>query len=140
MGIQTPICTWKGTYIDPYMLFYVLPHLCSTKICFHVGSFQKCCAYTCALYQLYTCSFHNQLKTVHLNGKVNRRVDFLVHHLFQYEKDAFFRYKKDRQLPPAMHKRMKLELTYHHRALQIPSASVQVSKLLQSIMLVHLLS
>ena len=25
-------------------------------------------------------SFHNQLKTVHLNGKVNRRVDFLVHH------------------------------------------------------------
>ena len=26
-------------------------------------------------------SFHNQLKTVQLNGKVNRRVDFLLHQL-----------------------------------------------------------
>ena len=35
-------------------------------------------------------SFHNQLKTVHLNGKVNHRVDYLLHHLLQYEKDVFF--------------------------------------------------
>ena len=31
-------------------------------------------------------SFHNQLKTVQLNGKVNRRVDFLLHQLLNYEK------------------------------------------------------
>ena len=50
-------------------------------------------------------SFHNQLKTVYLNGKVNRRVDYLIHHLLQYEKKAYFRYKSVRQLPPAVNKK-----------------------------------
>lgn len=71
-------------------------------------------------------SFHNQLKTVHLNGKVNRRVDFLVHHLLEYEKDAFFRYKSARQLPPAMNRREKEEQGRHQRGLKIPPKMVQV--------------
>ena len=81
----------------------------------------------CTLYLLCKCSFHNQLKTVHLNGKVNRRLDFLIYHLLQYEKEAFFQYKKDRQLPPATHKKMKLEWSHHQKGLQIPTNSVQVT-------------
>ena len=75
-------------------------------------------------------SFHNQLKSMYLNGKVNRRVDFLVHHLLQYEKDAFFHYKKDRQLLPAMLKKTKKEMNHHQRGLQVPESNVQVSVIL----------
>ena len=71
-------------------------------------------------------SFHNQLKTVLLNGKVNRIVDYLIHHLLQYEKDAFFKYKKERQLPPALHKKEKLVLSRHQRGEKIPVDCVQV--------------
>ena len=71
-------------------------------------------------------SFHNQLKTVHLNGKVNRRVDFLVHLLLEYEKDALFRYKSARQLPPATNKKVKEEQSRHQRGLQIPTNMVKV--------------
>lgn len=72
------------------------------------------------------CSFHNQLKTTYLNGKVNRRLDFLIHHLLEYEKDSFFRYKKDRLLPPALHKKVKQEMNHHQRSLTIPAAKVKV--------------
>ncbi len=65
-------------------------------------------------------SFHNQLKTVHLDGKVNRRVDFLIHHLLEYEKDAFFRYKSARQLPPAMNRIVKEKESRHQRGIQMP--------------------
>ena len=71
-------------------------------------------------------SFHNQLKTTYLNGKVNRRVDFLIHHLLQYEKDAFFRYKMNRLLPPALHKKVKQEMNHHQRGLMISAAKVKV--------------
>ena len=108
-----------------HLHYYTHKHELIWQILEHV---QWCSTCTCVVYLLYVCSFHNQLKTVHLNGKVNRRVDFLIHHLLQYEKDAFFQYKKERQLPPATHKRMKLELNRHHRGLQIPTSSVQVSK------------
>ena len=76
---------------------------------------------------LSSCSFHNQLKSIHLNGKVNRRVDYFIHYLLQYEKDAFFRYKRDRQLPSAMNRKMKLEMSRHQQGLQIPTGKVQVS-------------
>ena len=75
-------------------------------------------------------SFHNQLKSTYLNGKVNCRVDFLVHCLLQFEKDAFFRYKKDRQLLPAMLKKIKKEMNHHQRGLQVPESTVQVSIIL----------
>ena len=58
---------------------------------------------------------------------MNRRVDFLVHHLLQYEKDAFIRYKKDRQLSPAILKKVKQEMNYHQRGLKVPEDKVQVS-------------
>ena len=76
---------------------------------------------------LSSCSFHNQLKSIHLNGKVNRRVDCLIHYLLQYEKDAFFRYKRDRQLPSVMNRKMKLEMSRHQQGLQIPTGKVHVS-------------
>ena len=58
---------------------------------------------------------------------MNRRVDFLVHHLLEHEKDAFFQYKKDRQLPPAMCMKVKQKMNYHKRGLEIPEGKVQVS-------------
>ena len=73
-------------------------------------------------------SFHNQLKTIHLNGRVNRRVDFLLHHLLKYEKDVFFNYKKARQLPSAISNKMRKEANRHECGLQIPLSDVQVSK------------
>jgi len=78
-------------------------------------------------YIIYVSSFHNQLKTTYLNGKVNRRVDFLVYHLLEYEKDAFFRYKRDRLLSPAILKKIKQEMNHHQRGLKIPEDKVQVS-------------
>ena len=72
-------------------------------------------------------SFHNQLKTTYLNGKVNRRVDFLIHHLLQYEKDAFFRYKKDHQLSPTILKKVKQKMNHHQRGLKVHEDKVQVS-------------
>ena len=71
-------------------------------------------------------SFHNQLKTVHLNGKVNRRVDYLLHHLLQYEKDVFFNYQRTRRLPLAASSKMRKEANRHDRGLQIPASDVQV--------------
>ncbi|XP_065906337.1 uncharacterized protein [Dysidea avara] len=74
---------------------------------------------------MYLESFHNQLKTNYLNGKVNRRVDFLIHHLLEYEKDQFFRYKRDHLLPPPMHKRIQQELSHHQRGMKIPATKVK---------------
>ena len=68
-------------------------------------------------------SFHNQLKTTYLNGKVNCRVDFLIHHFLQYQKDAFFHYKMNWLLPPALQKKEKQEMNHHQRGLMIPAAS-----------------
>ena len=69
-------------------------------------------------------SFHNQLKTIHLNGRVNRRIDFS---LLKYEKDVFFNYQRTCQLPSAMSNRMRKEVTCHERGLQIPASDVQGS-------------
>lgn len=56
---------------------------------------------------------------------MNRKVDFLIHHLLQFEKDAFFQYKKECQLPPAIHKKVKLEMNYHERGLKIPEEKLR---------------
>ena len=71
-------------------------------------------------------SFHNQLKTFQLNGRVNRRVDYLLHHLLKYEKCVFFNYKRTHQLPPAMISKMRKKVSRHERGLQIPVNDVQV--------------
>jgi hypothetical protein len=57
---------------------------------------------------------------------VNRRVDFLLHHLLKYEKDVFFNYQRTRQLPSAMCNKIRKEVTRHERGLQIPASDVQV--------------
>ena len=101
METQTQICTLRGSVTSV------------TCICtYHINA--------------YPYSFHNQLETVHLNGTVTHRVDFLVHHLLEYEKDAFFRYKSARQLPPATNRRAIEEQNRHQRGLEIPSKMVQV--------------
>ncbi len=76
--------------------------------------------------ELFSSSFHNKLITVHLNGKVNRRVDYLIHHLLEYEKNSFFCYKSARTLPPGSHKKAKEERGHHERSLQISLKMVQV--------------
>ena len=50
---------------------------------------------------MYLNSFHNKLKTVYLNGKVNRRIDVLLDLLLKIEHDSFFQYElKHRLLQP----------------------------------------
>ncbi|XP_065899007.1 uncharacterized protein [Dysidea avara] len=86
---------------------------------------------------MYLESFHNQLKTNYLNGKVNRRVDFLIHHLLEYEKDQFFRYKRDHLLPPPMHKRIQQEISHHQRGMKIPATKVKGTILSRSTRITH---
>ena len=65
-------------------------------------------------------SFHNKLKTTYLNGKVNRRVDFLIDALLRIERDSFFVYMRRKQL---------FEINYqavHTRGMKIPPERVQV--------------
>ena len=117
MLIQILICILRGkvvlvhVFIAYYMHSVIALHL-------HIHTFT---------YTYIITSFHNQLKTVHLNGKVNRRVDVLLHHLMKYEKDMFFNYKRVRQLLPAMGDRMKKDLSRHELGMQIPTKDVEVS-------------
>lgn len=69
-------------------------------------------------------SFHNKLKTTYLKGKVNRRVDFLIHVLFRIEEDNFFNYNRKKCQTPA--KMMKGEGTRHQNAMSIPAETVKV--------------
>jgi len=116
-------CTYACMHVCMHVLYvthvcmYVCMYIC---ICVTSGISTFVNMYvTIYSLPLCTCSFHNHLKTTYLNGKVNRR---------QYEKDAFFRYKRDRQLPPVMTKRTKVEVSHHQRGLQIPTARVHVSE------------
>ena len=70
-------------------------------------------------------SFHNKLKTTYLNGKVNRRVDYLLDILLQIEKDQYFQYKFKQQMHPAS-KKVKIEYQRHAKGLEIPVARVEV--------------
>ena len=47
---------------------------------------------------MYLNSFHNKLKTVYLNGKVNRRIDVLLDLLLKVEHDSFFQYELKHRL------------------------------------------
>lgn len=73
----------------------------------------------------YTCSFCNQLQTVHLNGKVNCRVDFLIYHLLQYKKDDFSGTRRT-ECYHLEYTRVRLELNRHHKGLQIPTVFMLV--------------
>ncbi|XP_070212709.1 uncharacterized protein [Littorina saxatilis] len=67
---------------------YFYPHyVCKDKVllwatCHRIGSLANT--------NMYAEAFHRVLKTVYFNSKQNRRVDFLIHVLFQYAKNNVF--------------------------------------------------
>ena len=95
MLIQILICILRGKVVLVHVFIAYMHSVIALHLLIHTFT-----------YTYIITSFYNQLKTVHLNGKVNRRVDFLLHHLMKYEKDMFFNYKRVHQLLPAMGDRM----------------------------------
>lgn len=84
------------------------------------------CAISHVLYMyLLLCSFHNNLKTHYLDGKVNRRVDYLLIALLDIENDFFFTYNQKRILG-GLNPRVLREEDRHQRGMSIPTASLQV--------------
>lgn len=80
------------------------------------------------------CSFHARLKTNYLNGKVNRRVDFLLDALLKIESDCFYKSMTNHHLANLNRREIK-EVNRHQRGLQINPESVTVSKRLYISML-----
>ena len=70
-------------------------------------------------------SFHNKLKTTYLDGKVNRRVDYLLDTLIRMERDQFFGYNYKTQMLQA-NPRDNSETQRHERGLNIPITAVKV--------------
>ena len=70
-------------------------------------------------------SFHNKLKTTYLDGKVNRRVDYLLDTLIRMERDQFFGYNYKTQMLQA-NPRDNSETQWHERGLNIPITAVKV--------------
>ena len=70
-------------------------------------------------------SFHAKLKTNYLNGKVNRRVDFLIDALLRIEKDCFFKVAQKQRLG-IINKQQVKETQRHQRGLQIKAEDVMV--------------
>ena len=91
METQIPTCTLRGK--DKVLITTLLPKLIKLW------------------YVSFTCSFHNQLKTIHLNGKVNCRVDYLIHYLLcTIWKRCYFQVQ---ERPSAMNRKLKLEMSRH---------------------------
>ncbi len=70
-------------------------------------------------------SFHNKLKTTYLDGKVNRRVDFLIDALLRIERDQFFRSMYKSYMYQTNQKELS-EKNRHQKSLQIPVNAVEV--------------
>ena len=71
------------------------------------------------------CSFHAKLKTNYLNGKVNRRVDFLIDALLRIEEDCFFKVAQKQRMGIVNQQEIK-ESHWHQRGLQIKPEDVTV--------------
>ena len=71
-------------------------------------------------------SFHAKLKTIYLNGKVNRRIDFLIDALLKIEKDTFFKYMGNRRLQCLNRNEIK-EANRHERGMAIKFDYITVS-------------
>ena len=71
-------------------------------------------------------SFHNNLKTHYLDGKVNRRVDYLLCALLEIENDYFFKYHQRRMLG-SLNPRGVNEKHRHESGMLIPVLSIKVS-------------
>ena len=77
------------------------------------------------MYIYFIYSFHNKLKSTYLDGKVNRRVDFLLDVLLCMERDQFFKYMyKTRMLQ--VNPKEQSEKQRHERGLQIHEDLVEV--------------
>ncbi|XP_065920274.1 uncharacterized protein [Dysidea avara] len=72
---------------------------------------------------MYLESFHAKLKTNYLNGKVNRRVDFLIDALLRIEQDCFFKVAQKQRLGTINKQEVK-EAHRHKRGLQIKAEDV----------------
>jgi len=72
-------------------------------------------------------SFHARLKTNYLNGKVNRRVDFLLDALLRIERDCYFKATRNQRLATLNRREIK-EANRHQRGLQINPEDVTVSE------------
>ena len=70
-------------------------------------------------------SFHNKLKTTYLDGKVNRRVDYLLDTLIKMERDQFFGYMYKTQMLQTNPKEQS-ETQRHEKGLSIPITAVKV--------------
>ena len=127
--IRAEFITWQLQKSGRSVTVILVMEIQTLRCTLNGAAIQFACTCTCTQTFHYIYSFHNQLKTVHLNGKVNRRVDFLIHHLLEYEKDAFIRYKSARQLPPVINKKVKEEQSRHQRG---PSKMVKVSAHIQA--------
>jgi len=68
------------------------------------------------------------LKTHYLDGKVNRRVDYLLIALLDIENDFFFTYNQKRILG-GLNPRVLSEEERHQKGLSIPTTLVQVRKI-----------
>ncbi|XP_065910037.1 uncharacterized protein [Dysidea avara] len=71
---------------------------------------------------MYLESFHNKLKTVYLNGKVNRRIDVLLDVLLKIEHDQFFQYEMKHRLLYPNKQTIKIE-DAHKRGIKISPES-----------------
>ena len=68
-------------------------------------------------------SFHAKLETNYLNGKVNRRVDFLIDALLRIEEDCFFKVAQKQRMGIVNQQEIK-ESHRHQRGLQIKPEDV----------------
>ena len=87
---------------------------------------QLCMPYVCVpvLFNIFN-SFHNKLKTTYLDGKCNRRVDYLLDTLMRMERDQFFWYMYKTQMLQSNPKD-RSDSQCHERGLSIPITAVKV--------------
>ena len=79
------------------------------------------------LFHLMHHSFHAKLKTIYLNGRVNRRINFLIDALLKIEKDCFFKHMGNRRLQ-CLNRREIKEANRHERGMAIKTDYVTVSE------------
>ena len=68
-----------------------------------------------------------KLKTIYLNRRVNRRIDFLIDALLKIEKDCFFKHMGNRGLQ-CLNRREIKEANRHERGMAIKPDYVTVSE------------
>ena len=103
--------------------------LIQKQTCIWKGILNNCAHYIKSLthVHMYLSSFHNKLKTVYLNGKVNRRIDVLLDLLLKVEHDSFFQYELKHRLLQPNKVTFRIE-DAHKRGMSISPKKVNVRK------------